>query len=200
VEDRSQHIVENNTYKCEISSSHGGEDDSWWWRQYAPLKRRSTIILHGSTTQKTALNIILTSILFLRCKYVSWIKVAEDRVPFYSQKHSNITISIRNQVFSLQSLHFTLLQCVWNITSKTPTIYLSYDLLLCFLMIGYSVKLVTLWRGTKSKEAPWSPVKGHSRGAQSTLASRARHSITAWQVAAPSMAELWLNLVLWRRT
>jgi hypothetical protein len=28
----------------------------WWWRQYAPLKRRSTIILHGSITQKTALN------------------------------------------------------------------------------------------------------------------------------------------------
>jgi hypothetical protein len=26
-------------------------------RQYAPLKRRSTIILHGSITQKTALNI-----------------------------------------------------------------------------------------------------------------------------------------------
>jgi hypothetical protein len=25
-------------------------------RQYAPLKRRSTIILHGSITQKTALN------------------------------------------------------------------------------------------------------------------------------------------------
>jgi hypothetical protein len=31
----------------------------WWWRQYAPLKRRSTIILHGSITQKTALNILL---------------------------------------------------------------------------------------------------------------------------------------------
>jgi hypothetical protein len=31
----------------------------WWWRQYAPLNRRSTIILHGSTTQKTALNIKL---------------------------------------------------------------------------------------------------------------------------------------------
>jgi uncharacterized membrane protein len=28
----------------------------WWWRQYAPLKRRSTIILHGSTFQKTILN------------------------------------------------------------------------------------------------------------------------------------------------
>jgi hypothetical protein len=28
----------------------------WWWRQYAPLKSRSTIILHGSITQKTALN------------------------------------------------------------------------------------------------------------------------------------------------
>jgi hypothetical protein len=33
--------------------------DPWWWRQYAPLKRRSTIILHGSTTQKTALNMFL---------------------------------------------------------------------------------------------------------------------------------------------
>jgi hypothetical protein len=34
------------------------------WRQYAPLKRRSTIILHGSIIQKTALNekrAILTS-------------------------------------------------------------------------------------------------------------------------------------------
>jgi hypothetical protein len=28
-----------------------------WWRQYAPLKRRSTIILHGSISQKTTLNI-----------------------------------------------------------------------------------------------------------------------------------------------
>jgi len=28
----------------------------WWWRQYAPLKRRSTIILHGSTSQKTILD------------------------------------------------------------------------------------------------------------------------------------------------
>jgi hypothetical protein len=28
----------------------------WWWRQYAPLKRRSTIIWHGSISQKTILN------------------------------------------------------------------------------------------------------------------------------------------------
>jgi hypothetical protein len=34
----------------------------WWWRQYAPLKRRSTIILLGSTSQNTALNIILTAV------------------------------------------------------------------------------------------------------------------------------------------
>jgi hypothetical protein len=30
----------------------------WWWRQNAPLKRRSTIILHCSISQKTILNII----------------------------------------------------------------------------------------------------------------------------------------------
>jgi hypothetical protein len=34
----------------------------WWWRQYAPLKRRSTIILHGSASQKTILNTILTKL------------------------------------------------------------------------------------------------------------------------------------------
>jgi hypothetical protein len=34
----------------------------WWWRQHAPLKRRSTIILHGSTSQKTILNFILASV------------------------------------------------------------------------------------------------------------------------------------------
>jgi hypothetical protein len=46
------------TEVCEISSSHGGEYHPWWWRQYAPLKRRSTIILHGSITHKTTLNIV----------------------------------------------------------------------------------------------------------------------------------------------
>jgi hypothetical protein len=38
------------------------EDNSelhpWWWRQHVPLERRSTIILHGSTSQKTILNFI----------------------------------------------------------------------------------------------------------------------------------------------
>jgi hypothetical protein len=33
-----------------------------WWRQYVPLKRRSTIILHGITSQKTILNIILAAV------------------------------------------------------------------------------------------------------------------------------------------
>jgi hypothetical protein len=56
------------SFLYEISSSHGGEYDvqscllgythPWWWRQYAPLKRRSTIILHGSISQKTTLNIM----------------------------------------------------------------------------------------------------------------------------------------------
>jgi hypothetical protein len=43
----------------ELSS---GMSDPWWWRQYVPLKRRSTIILHGSTSQKTILNIILAAV------------------------------------------------------------------------------------------------------------------------------------------
>jgi hypothetical protein len=64
-------LVKLQVHTCEISSSHGGEYDvqscllghtdtthPWWWRQYAPLKRRSTFILHGSISQKTTLNII----------------------------------------------------------------------------------------------------------------------------------------------
>jgi hypothetical protein len=60
---------------CEISCSHGGEYEVqncllgcivmshlWWWRQHAPLKRRSTIILHGSISQKTTLNVILAAV------------------------------------------------------------------------------------------------------------------------------------------
>jgi hypothetical protein len=42
----------------ELSSVH----HPWWWRQYASLKCRSTIILHGSTSQKTILNIILAAV------------------------------------------------------------------------------------------------------------------------------------------
>jgi hypothetical protein len=34
----------------------------WWWRQHVPLKHRSTIILHGSTSQKTNLNFILAAV------------------------------------------------------------------------------------------------------------------------------------------
>jgi hypothetical protein len=35
---------------------------NWWWRQHVHLKRRSTIILHGSTSQKTILNFILAAV------------------------------------------------------------------------------------------------------------------------------------------
>jgi hypothetical protein len=38
----------------ELSSGMYCIRDPWWWRQYAPLKRQSTIILHGSTSQKNS--------------------------------------------------------------------------------------------------------------------------------------------------
>jgi hypothetical protein len=43
----------------------------WWWRQYALLKRRSTIILHGGTSQKTILNILQSSLLSHAC-HMPW--------------------------------------------------------------------------------------------------------------------------------
>jgi hypothetical protein len=40
----------------------------WWWRQYAPLKRRSTIILHGSRSQKTTPNHVDVLLVLLSLK------------------------------------------------------------------------------------------------------------------------------------
>jgi hypothetical protein len=48
--------------RVEWLSTDVSEVRTWWWRQYAPLNRRSTIILHGSTSQKTILNLILAAV------------------------------------------------------------------------------------------------------------------------------------------
>jgi hypothetical protein len=56
-EDNSEH----HTRRRENLKSHMCQNFQGWWRQYAPLKRRSTIILHGSTSQKAILNIILAA-------------------------------------------------------------------------------------------------------------------------------------------
>jgi hypothetical protein len=56
-------------------------------RQYAPLKRRSTIILHGSTSQKTILNIILAAVRTLNLTKMKFI------------------CSLFNDVFSVDYIH-----------------------------------------------------------------------------------------------
>jgi hypothetical protein len=50
---------------------HQGDESPCWWRQHVPLKRRSTIILHGSTSQKTNLNFILAAV---RTWNLTWTK------------------------------------------------------------------------------------------------------------------------------
>jgi hypothetical protein len=50
---------ELHTRRRENLKSHSSP---WWWRKYVPLKRRPTIILHGSTSQKTILNYILAAV------------------------------------------------------------------------------------------------------------------------------------------
>jgi hypothetical protein len=45
----------------------------WWWRQHVPLKRRSTIILHGSTSQKTNLNLILAAARTWNLALIKWL-------------------------------------------------------------------------------------------------------------------------------
>jgi hypothetical protein len=49
-----------NAIECRADKGKKGDRSGlthpWWWRQYALLKRRSTIILHGSISQKTILN------------------------------------------------------------------------------------------------------------------------------------------------
>jgi hypothetical protein len=94
-----------------------GNNYPWWWRQYAPLKRRSTIILHGSITQKTALNIILAAVrtwnfsLSLRDTrrhtWPTWAAAAE----FWTvlRIYSHVTSSVSQlQSFSVRALSLSL--------------------------------------------------------------------------------------------
>jgi hypothetical protein len=67
--------------ECEISSSHGGEYDV----QSCPLKRWSTIILHGSITQKTALNI--------NCRMVQILSSKQKKVKVRSSSNTEILFS-----------------------------------------------------------------------------------------------------------
>jgi hypothetical protein len=50
-------LYEEATLRCIRRFTH-----PWWWRQHAPLKHRSTIILHGSISQKTTLIIVLAAV------------------------------------------------------------------------------------------------------------------------------------------
>jgi hypothetical protein len=50
-------IIVDRHFKGTCCLHHRGDELSpWWWRQHVPLKRRLTIILYGSTSQKTNLN------------------------------------------------------------------------------------------------------------------------------------------------
>jgi hypothetical protein len=94
-------------WSSELSSGKG------WWRQYVPLKRRSTIILHGSTSQKTILNFIATTLtkrchktlsgntaLHLRCiqtynivipnELYLWNSLFKDAVAYWSSEASTL--------------------------------------------------------------------------------------------------------------
>jgi hypothetical protein len=74
------------TSETSVDNHFTRQYNPWWWRQYAPLKRRSTIILHGSITQKTALNIMAGI-----CRYA----VPEHFVPeFQTGTYRYILLSI----------------------------------------------------------------------------------------------------------
>jgi hypothetical protein len=55
---RTSEMSVDNYFTRQYIPEDNSEHHPWWWRQYVPLKRRSTIILRGSTSQKTILNII----------------------------------------------------------------------------------------------------------------------------------------------
>jgi hypothetical protein len=71
----------------------------WWWRQYAPLKRWSTIILHGSTSQKATLNknLLEKLILLLLARYATAchaITVINDRFTWCSVVISVMIVTV----------------------------------------------------------------------------------------------------------
>jgi hypothetical protein len=111
----------------------------WWWRQYVPLKRRSTIILHGSTSQKTIPNFILAAVRTWNLTYNSLLFASEHR-------HKMSTISPKDQLRSshpgallisdsaIWRIYFNLhLWKFWWIFYACPR-WLNVTLLYCSLM------------------------------------------------------------------
>jgi hypothetical protein len=86
-------------------------DDPWWWRQYAPLNRRTTKFLHGSTTQKTALNIINSPL------HIPLLCITSLRVSVFKPlKPKHVYIIINNSVrTSKRTPHFSIKSIKWLI-------------------------------------------------------------------------------------
>jgi hypothetical protein len=76
----------------------------WWWRQHVPLKRWSTIILHGSTSQKTNLNFILAAVRTWNLTWFLYYSTTMDQIHVL-QAYSNplsVTFSGHSFEFFLQ--------------------------------------------------------------------------------------------------
>jgi hypothetical protein len=55
-------VIVDRRFRGTCCLHHQGWVTPLWWRQHIPLKRRATIILHGSTSQKTILNFKVISV------------------------------------------------------------------------------------------------------------------------------------------
>jgi hypothetical protein len=138
---------------CEISSSHGGEydvfRDPWWWRQYIPLKRRSTIILHGSTTQKTALNIILYHVNISDLVYKDDSSV--DSIQHDVGTHASIAVFLWTNIY-FSSFQVSLQYDTWwdwggcsnRIVTNSCRQFPSFNVLCCNMYVQLFTYLV-LW-------------------------------------------------------
>jgi hypothetical protein len=88
----------------------------WWWRRYAPLKRRSTIILHGSTSQKTILNIILAAVR-------TWNLTC---ITLYCQQRRLDSVFVIN-VLRANKLSYQIGHCCYSCAYKTNMIMLYFQ-------------------------------------------------------------------------
>jgi hypothetical protein len=133
----------------ELSSVH----HQGWVRQHTPLKRLSTIILHGSTSQKTILDLLSTlqnSCLRIFIVYYSWI--TDTRQTCFR------TLS-RSFVFSSSTVQPAVLAYDRSLKVSDDRTFLCVKL---FFLTSLIVRIIKLWTYNVSEAVLYFHLEGES--------------------------------------
>jgi hypothetical protein len=106
--------------------SHGSSP--WWWRHQVSLKRQPTIILHGSTSQKTNMNFILATV-----RTWNLIRVLIARPRRFNRSFHQLTLSVLERTVLLRISHFRHARATCDSKLSWPTSFFVVHFYTCWI-------------------------------------------------------------------